>query len=203
MPQFLMDMLKSVGRNCTYPLRLLTCNIPALKPVLKTVMTQIPLSASMMRTTTAVTMISGSPAANVLPQKATATVNFRMMPGVTSEDVINHIRKCAQSGNAEINCLMKKEASAVSPTDSRAYKIIEELCIGESNDNIVTPYLVMYGTDACTYEPICENIYRFSPFKAGFELMICAHATNERIPVSSIGPAIAFFKRYIRKASAE
>lgn len=203
MPPFLMDMIKNLGRNCTYPVRLLTCNIPALKPVLKAAMKEIPLSASMMRTTTAVTMLSGSPAANVLPQKATATVNFRMMPGVSSDDVINHIRRCIKNSDTEIKCLMKKEASAVSPTDSRAYKIIEELCLRESKDNIVAPYLVMCGTDACTYEPICENIYRFSPFTAGIELMLCAHATNERIPVSSIGPAVAFFKRYIRKASAE
>ena len=202
MPPFLMDMIKNLGRNCTYPVRLLTCNIPALKPVLKAAMKQIPLSASMMRTTTAVTMLSGSPAANVLPQKAAATVNFRMMPGVSTDDVINHIRRCAKNSNTEIKCLMKKEASAVSPADSRAYRIIEELCLRESDDNIVAPYLVMCGTDACTYEPICENIYRFSPFRAGIDLMLCAHATNERVPVSSIGPAVAFFKRYIRKASA-
>ena len=202
MPPFLMDMIKNLGRNCTYPVRLITCNIPALKPALKTAMKQIPLSASMMRTATAVTMLSGSPAANVLPQKASATVNFRMMPGVSSQDVVNHIRKCVKDSDAEIKILMKKEASAVSPADSRAYKIIEELCMGESPDNIVAPYLVMCGTDACTYEPICENIYRFSPFRAGVDLLLCAHATNERVPVSSIGPAIAFFKRYIRRASA-
>ncbi|MBQ6268121.1 MAG: M20/M25/M40 family metallo-hydrolase [Clostridia bacterium] len=203
MPPFLMEMLKSLGRNCTYPVRLLTCNIPALRPLLKAAMKQIPLSASMMRTTAAVTMISGSPAANVLPQKATATVNFRMMPGVSSADVINHIRKCARGEKVEINCIKKKEASAVSPTDARAYRIIEALCMQESSDHIVAPYLVMYCTDACTYEPICEHIYRFSPFKAGVDLMICAHATNERVPIDSIAPAIAFFKRYIRKASAE
>ena len=203
MPPFLMDMLKTVGKNCTYPVRLLACNIPALRPLLKAAMKQIPLAASMMRTTTAVTMISGSPAANVLPQKATATVNFRMMPGVSSEDVINHIRKCVKYSDTEINCIMKKEASAVSPADSRAYRIIEELCLQESSDNIVAPYLVMCGTDACTYEPICENIYRFSPYKAGVDLLMCAHASNERVPVSAIGPAVSFFKRYIRKASAE
>jgi carboxypeptidase PM20D1 len=73
----------------------------------------------------------------------------------------------------------------------------------ESSDNIVAPYLVMGGTDACTYEPICENIYRYSPYKAGIDLLLCTHGTNERIPVSAIGPGIAFFKRYIRRASAE
>ena len=200
---FLVDLFTNIGKNCTYPVRLVTCNLPALKPVIKAVMKQIPPAASMIRTTTGVTMVSGSPAANVLPQKSTVTVNFRMMPGVTTEDVEKHIRKCVRNKDIEIKCLKKKEASAISPTDSRPFKIIEELCMQESSDNIVAPYLVMGGTDACTYEPICENIYRYSPYKAGIDLLLCTHGTNERIPVSAIGPGIAFFKRYIRRASAE
>ena len=73
----------------------------------------------------------------------------------------------------------------------------------ESADNIVAPYLVMGGTDACYYEPICENIYRYSPYRASVELLLCTHATNERIPVEAIEPGVAFFKRYIRRVSAE
>ena len=200
---FLIDLFSKIGRSCTYPARLVTCNLPALKPVMKTVMKQIPPAASLIRTTTGVTMVSGSPAANVLPQKASVTVNFRMMPGVTTADVENHIRKVVKNKNIEVKALKQKEASAISPTDSRAFKIIETLCMQESEDNIVAPYLVMGGTDACTYEPICENIYRYSPYRAGVDLLLCTHGTNERIPVSSIGPGIAFFKRYIRLASAE
>ncbi len=200
---FLVDLFTNIGKNCTYPVRLITCNLPALKPLMKTVMKQIPPAASMIRTTTGVTMLSGSPAANVLPQKASATVNFRMMPGVSTQDVENHIHKVIRNKDIEVTCLKKKEASAISPTDSRSFKIIEKLCMQESKDNIVAPYLVMGGTDACTYEPICENIYRYSPYRAGVDLLLCTHGTNERIPVSSIGPGVAFFKRYIRLASAE
>ena len=73
----------------------------------------------------------------------------------------------------------------------------------DDSRNIVAPYLVMGGTDACNYEPICENIYRYSPYKASIELLLCTHGTNERVPVEAIGPGVAFFKRYIRRASAE
>ncbi|MBQ6267669.1 MAG: M20/M25/M40 family metallo-hydrolase [Clostridia bacterium] len=200
---FVTSLFENIGRNCTYPVRLVTCNLPYLKPVLKTVMKQIPPAASLIRTTTGVTMAEGSPAANVLPQKASVTVNFRMMPGTTIADVENHIHKVVRNKNIEVNILKAKEASKFSPTDSRTFKIIEELCMQESADNIVAPYLVMGGTDACYYEPICENIYRYSPYRASVELLLCTHATNERIPVEAIEPGVAFFKRYIRRVSAE
>ena len=73
----------------------------------------------------------------------------------------------------------------------------------ENKDCIVAPYLVMGGTDACYYEPICENIYRYAPYKVSVALLRCTHGTDERIPVEAVAPGVAFFKRYIRRASAE
>jgi acetylornithine deacetylase/succinyl-diaminopimelate desuccinylase-like protein len=83
------------------------------------------------------------------------------------------------------------------------YFDIEEICKQDNKNSIVAPYLVMGGTDACYYEPICENIYRYAPYKVSVGLLRCTHGTNERIPVEAVAPAVAFFKRYIRKASAE
>ena len=200
---FVSDLFSNLGRSCTYPVRLVTCNLPYMKPLLRYGMTKIPFTACLVRTTTAVTMAEGSPAANVLPQKASVVVNFRQMPGTTVQDVIDHIRKVCRNKNIEIKVLKAKEASSFSPTESRTFKIIEELCVQENKGAVVAPYLVMGGTDACYYEPICENIFRYSPYKVSVELLRCTHATNERIPVSAIEPAVAFFKRYVKKASAE
>lgn len=200
---FVSDLFTNLGKNCTYPARLLTCNLPYLKPLLRYGMTKIPFTACLVRTTTAVTMAEGSPAANVLPQKASVVVNFRQMPGTTVDDVIAHIRKVCRNKNIEIKVLKAKEASKFSPTDSRAFKIIHELCVQENKNSVVAPYLVMGGTDACYYEPICENVFRYSPYRVSVELLRCTHATNERVPVSAIEPAVAFFKRYVKKCSAE
>ena len=200
---FVKELFSNLGRNCTYPARLLMCNLNLLYPALKFGMTKIPFTACLVRTTTAVTMAQGSPAANVLPQKASVTVNFRQMPGTTVKDVEDHIRKVCRNKDIEVKVLKAKEASKFSPTDSRAFKIIEELCMQDNKDSIVAPYLVMGGTDACYYEPICDNIYRYAPYKVSVGLLRCTHGTDERIPVDAIAPAVAFFKRYIRKASAE
>ena len=196
---FLAELFCKIGKSTTYPVRLVTCNLPVLMPVVKQVLKQIPGAASMIRTTTAVTMAKGSPAANVLPQTPTITINFRQMPGTTTDDVVNHIKHVVRNKDINVKVLRTKEASKFSPTDSRAFKVIEELCKQNDPDTIVAPYLVMGGTDACFYEPICDNIYRFSPFLAPMDLLFCTHATNERIPVSALEDAVAFFKGYVRK----
>ena len=196
-------LFESIARNTTYPVRLITCNIKAMYPLLLQVCKQIPPAACMVRTTTGVTMTQGSPAANVLPQRASVTVNFRAMPGTTTEDLVAHIKKSVRNKNIEVNVLNSKEASKFSPLDSRSYKIIERLCMAIEPRSIVAPYLVMGGTDACNYEPICENIYRYSPFKADASLLLCTHGTNERIPIASMEEGLVFFKNFVREASAE
>jgi carboxypeptidase PM20D1 len=198
---FVSQLFSSIGRNTSYPARIVACNMGLLKPVIKAVMKKIPPAACMIRTTTAVTMSQGSPAANVLPQIASVTVNFRQMPGTTTADVEKHIRKVVRNKNINVKVLKAKEASKFSPTDSRAFKVIEDLCVADNADNIVTPYLVMGGTDACFYEPICDNIYRFSPFYVNTDLLLCTHATNEKIPVSTLKQGVSFFKSYVRYLS--
>ncbi len=198
----MMELFDKIGRNCSYPVRLVTCNLKLLKPLLTKAMTYIPPAASLIRTTQGVTMASGSPAPNVLPQRASINVNVRLYPGETVEDAKRHLRKAIKNKKAEISVKPGwKNPSKLSPTDSRCFKIIEDICMKTSSDNIVAPYLVMGGTDACHYEKVCENIYRFSPFLASTSLLLTTHGTNERIPVSAMSDGIVFFKRYIRKIS--
>ncbi len=198
MMPFVQQLFSNIGRNVSYPARIVTCNIRLLSPVIKLIMTKIPPAACMVRTTTAVTMSEGSPAANVLPQIASITVNFRQMPGTVTADVEKHIRKVVRNKDIDVKVLKSKEASKFSPTDSRAFKVIDELCVAQNPDNIVAPYLVMGGTDACFYEPICDNIYRFAPFLVNTSLLLCTHATNERIPVETLKAGVSFFKSYVR-----
>ena len=204
MSPMMRELFDKIGRNCTYPAKLVTCNLKLLEPALTKAMSFIPPAASMLRTTFGVTMASGSPQANVLPQRASVTVNFRMFPGQTVDDVLEHLHKVIKNKKVEINLLPGwKNPSAVSPTDTRSFKVIEKICHSMDDKAVVAPYLVMGGTDACHYQAVCENIYRYSPFLVSTSLLLTTHGTNERIPVSVMEDAVKFFKRYIRLASAE
>jgi carboxypeptidase PM20D1 len=147
-------------------------------------------------------MASGSPQANVLPQRASAVVNFRIYPGQTVEDVLAHLQKVIRYKDVEINLLPGwKNPSLISPSDSRAFRKIGMICKSMNPNTIVAPYLVMGGTDACHYQAVCENIYRYSPFRVSTSLLLTTHGTNERIPIDAMEAGVAFFKRYIRELS--
>ena len=202
MTPLLEELFMRPARKASLPVRMIAADLPLWRPVLTTVLSKIQLAAGIVRTTTAVTMAQGSPAPNVLPQKATINVNFRMMPGTSIADVEQHIRKVVRNKNIEIRLVKGKEPSEISPIDSRAFHMIEQI-YDTDRKNTVIPYLVFGGTDAYLYEPICENILRYAPFRLTPSLLANTHGTNERIPVDCMEDAVVFFKRYVRGMSAE
>ena len=197
------DMFNLIGKHMTYPARLVMCNLPILKPLVLAIAKKIPPAASFIRTTTACTMLEGSPAANVLPQTASVTVNFRQLPGTTTEDLYAHIRKVVRNKDIDIEYIKGKEASAISPTDTRAFKVLTELSHQMNKYNIVAPYLVMGGTDTYHYEDICDNLYRYAPFTVSTSLLLTTHSTNERCPVDQLTEGVQFFKRYMKRMASE
>ena len=104
------SLFQKIGRNVSYPARIVTCNLWLLKPLVLAVMKKIPPAASLIRTTTGATMAQGSPAANVLPQRASVTVNFRMMPGDSIAGVERHIRKVVRNKNIEVKAAQGQRA---------------------------------------------------------------------------------------------
>lgn len=200
---FIKNLFDKIGRRVCYPAKLVTCNLKLLNPVIKEILKLIPPGASLIRTTTGVTMAQGSPAANVLPQKSSIVVNFRGMPGSSTADIEEHIHKVVRNKNIKVKCLKSKEPSATSPTDTRAFAALEKITTSDYPEAIVAPYLVMGGTDAYHYEPVCENIYRYSPFIAETKLLLCTHGTNERLPINTVEAAVVFFKRYIKELASD
>ena len=157
---------------------------------------------AMLRTTTALTMLQAGNKDNVLPGRAEATVNFRMLPGDTREDVLRHVR--AQVGRVvpdqqlEVTGLPGgKEASQVAPTDAAPYQTLARTVRELFPDALVAPGLMVAGTDSVHYEAISRHVFKFSPIRAVSDDLPRFHGTNERLGVAHYANAIRFYHRLI------
>jgi carboxypeptidase PM20D1 len=149
------------------------------------------------RTTTAPTIFNSGYKDNILPTQATATVNFRILPGETSEDVMAHIKNVV--GDERIQ--LKKsgflsEPSPVSSITNEGYQQISQCILQVFPEVTIVPYLVVGGTDSRYYTELCENIYRFMPVSdpIGF------HDINERVAVEDYKKALQFYYQLIKEA---
>ncbi len=192
------ELLEKAGKNMPFYIRIFLANLWLFKPLLLCLMKKIPEAASVIRTTQAITMCSGSEVSNVLPQKASVIINCRLLPGDTTEDVLKHLNKIVGK-DGEVEFIgFKKEAAPISSTKSKAYLTVEKLCKEITDNSVTIPLLVMGATDSFYYEEIADTILRISPFPTPMNIMSLIHNTNEHLPIESMKGAVYFFKNYIK-----
>jgi carboxypeptidase PM20D1 len=162
-----------------------------------------PAINALLRTTTAVTMLSGSPKDNVLPVEARAAVNFRLLPGDTAEAVLERTQHVVADPDLEVRFKREwRDPSDVSPSDGAPFALLQQT-IGELFPSaVVAPALVVGGTDARHYAPVADAIYRFAPFRFGAADIKLPHGIDERLAVDNLAGGIRFYVRLIENASA-
>jgi carboxypeptidase PM20D1 len=165
-------------------------------------LSQQPAVNALLRTTTAVTMLSGSPKENVLPVEAIATVNFRLLPGDGGEQVRERVVAIVDDPRVEVRWKAPpREASPISPDDGEAYALIQRSIAEVFPNVIVAPFLTIAGTDAREYQPVTDGLYRFAPFVYGPEDLKLPHGIDERVAVASLPGAVRFYEQLIVNAS--
>jgi len=182
--------------------RVMLSNLWLTAPLVEGQLQKSPSSNAMLRTTTALTIVRAGNKDNVLPGRAEAAVNFRVLPGDTIDSVEAHLRK--QLGDDEIKIKRypgNSEASPVSPTDSAGYRTIERSVRQSFPDAVVAPGLMTAATDSRHFSILSDAVFRFSPFRMKNEDLARFHGTNERLAISNYGEMIGFYQQLLRNAS--
>lgn len=183
--------------------RVALSNLWLFGPVVQRQLENAASTNAMMRTTTALTVMKAGNAENVIPGLAEATVNFRLLPGDTIAAVTEHVRKKAGSERFELMALPgATEASAVSPTQSSSYQLINRTVRSLFPDVVVAPGLMIAATDSRHFTGLSDHVYRFSPVRAKPEDLTRFHGTNERISTGNLAELVRFYHQLLRNATA-
>lgn len=150
--------------------------------------------AALLRTTSALTQLSGSAAANVLPDVASAGYNLRLLPGDTPEGAAQRVRRIIQDSRVKVDLAAGNEPSPVSETGGPAFDRIRRAVNAVWPEAVTAPALMVGATDAYYYSLFCPRVYRFSPLLVSAEESAAVHAANERVPVLALVQAVAFYQ---------
>ncbi len=196
-----MQMVQTLGADSSFVTRMAIANPWLFGPVLKNTFAKTGTGAALLHTTIAPTMLKGSPKENVLPQDATAWINYRIAPGQTPDDVMARAREATKGLRVELAWDRPPELpSPISSTTSDGWKLLSALA-SDGGKLPVAPGLVTAGTDSRYMSPITSDIYRYQALLGSMNTFGMIHGTNEHMTVENLARMTTFYARLVASAA--
>jgi carboxypeptidase PM20D1 len=157
----------------------------------------------MVRTTTAPTMLEAGVKENVLPSTARAVVNFRILPGETIAEVMEHVTDAIHDERVTVNKLERtlSEPAPASSTDGAGYKTLVAMLHEFFPDAVVVPGVVNGATDSRHFQQVASDVYRFVPRTMVKSDLKRIHGTDERVGVADMGTEVRAYRRIVKEGA--
>ena len=200
LPEPTLELFRRMAPHAPLALRPLLANARRLQPLVKRALLAAGAEpAALVRTTMAVTTLSGSPAHNVIASSATAAVNLRILVGDTVASATEHVRKAISDDSIRLEVVDANEPSPVSPIDDTAFELITDTISEIFEDAVPTPYVMMAATDSRYFTSICPRVYRFTPFRMTKAQRESIHSYDEHIGVDDWLDGVRWYTRLIER----
>ncbi|MGB5323992.1 MAG: M20/M25/M40 family metallo-hydrolase [Pseudomonadales bacterium] len=172
------------------------------RPLVLNALMENPANNAMVRSTSALTMFNGGVKENVIPQRAEAKVNMRLLPGVTIDEAVRAIRKIVDDSGIEISVDSWGQSPPVATVDGDGYARISAAIEKVFPDTLIVPGLLVASTDTRHYSIISKEIYRFRPFRLPLADAPRIHATGERLAARSVAESVAYAEALMKSITA-
>ena len=153
---------------------------------------------AILRTTCVATMLEGGHAENALPQRASATVNCRILPGTEPEAVMEELARVAAEPALQIEPTAPISGSPASPLRKDVFAAIR-VAVDKQHEGLpLLPYMSAGATDNKHYRAVGIDSYCVGSFFMRPEDDF-SHGLNERVPADAIPGALAFWDALLRE----
>jgi carboxypeptidase PM20D1 len=192
--QELLDRTKSAE---TFGKRLVLSNLWLFKGIMISQLEKTKETNAMVHTTLVPTILHSGIKDNVIPTVAKATFNSRILPGQTSDDVLNFIVKAVNDDRVVIKkqTISLMEPSPITSYENPEFKKMEQIIYKTVPEVIVSPFLMIGATDSRYYRSFSDAVLNFSAVQdvKGF------HGIDERIGKADLNRMIFFYNQLITK----
>ncbi|MCW5964745.1 MAG: M20/M25/M40 family metallo-hydrolase [Bryobacterales bacterium] len=159
-----------------------------------------PLFHALIRNTIAPVFLNAGFRGNVIPGHATATVNFRIIPGTDPEELRAEIAKVVAGEGIEVGYAgfvnltqeemeeRRRRTVSVQPSgeETELYQSLSTRAKETYPEAEVTPYLFNAGTDSIAWRARGVPVYGIYPYPITDTDLMRMHGNDERVPVESL-----------------
>ncbi len=193
-------LFETAAPSMSFLYRFLFGNMWLFKGLLTRLLPKInPYGRALLSTTIAFTMIKGSEAENVIPSEAVLTCNVRTHPNQGIDSTKKALDRIAKKYQLELCVDEGRDASMKTNTGHPGYQYLSSIIQKQYPDALVSPYIMLGGTDSREYCAISDCVLRFSPMRTTNEELKKIHGIDESINLNELAQTVLFFKTYIQE----
>jgi acetylornithine deacetylase/succinyl-diaminopimelate desuccinylase-like protein len=154
---------------------------------------------AMLRNTASPTVLSGGKKVNVIPSRASALVDGRILPGQSRDDFLREVRAVVGSG-VEIR-VIEQHAGTVFDDKTALFETICRALERHHPGSVPVPFMIPGFTDSAAYAKLGATCYGFSPVKMppGMNYSKMYHGHNERIPIDGFAWGLKVLYEVVRE----
>jgi carboxypeptidase PM20D1 len=194
------DFIRYIGPEMPFYAKAIFANKWLFKRVILSIYEASGSGNALVRTTFAPTIIHAGVKENVIPAKAEAIVNFRILPGETSDDILKHVKNVV--GDKRIKIIPvednRYEPAPVSPSNVSGFHYVFTALRQIYPEAVVAPTLMLASSDAKLFSNVSTNIYRIAPIIVDSEAMSGIHGINEKTSIEDFKRGIGFYYQLIK-----
>ena len=195
--------LSFVAPEMPFYMQLALANQWGTAPALEWALSREPATEAAIKTVQVPTRLQAGVKDNVIPSSARATINYRILPSHSVDQVLRHIRTTTDGLGITIEEGQVSPPTSVSAVYDPAFRMVQRTIREVTSDSVVVaPYLVPGATDSRYYADATDRVYRFRPYTLTPEKRGLIHGTNERIQVDDYRTMVRFYVQALRNADA-
>lgn len=197
------EFLDYAAGSASFPLNVVFKNMWLFAPVVQQVLASSPDTNALLRTTAAPTIFRAGTKDNIMPSRAEAVINFRILPGDTIGSVTEHVREVVHDPHIKLEPIGGEpptEPSKQSSPESPNFKRLQRTLTQIYPDVVSVPFVYIAASDTKHYATITKDVYRFLPILADAADLERIHGTNERLGVENFAKAVQYYAQLIRNA---
>ncbi len=181
-------MFAGIGRTMPFPASILLERIgnPLVFRLARHSMAADPAIGAMLRDTVSVTSLRAGGKENIIPERAEATLDIRLLPDSDHMAFIAGLGKIMDDDRVGIEIIQAPEKSRTSDADSEFYRCLSDVLGRLVPESVTVPMLTPGTTDSCFFRAKGVDCYGLFPSILDPGELARFHGDDERISVENL-----------------
>ena len=153
---------------------------------------------ALLRDTITITRLSAGSAVNVVPSRAVAEVDVRLLPGSSSEAMLTRVRE-AVGENGVVDVILAGESTPESPSSGELYEALSRVFRASSPGSTVGPLVSPGTTDSPFFLARGIVAYGISPLNVDYYDADAVHGNDEKIRTRFFSEGVGVMRKIVRE----